>query len=175
MSVAELARIVKLDSLPAGALIIEASASECAALARRFGLTSIERLKAVMTLAQADEAVEARGRIEAAFHQRCAIADEPFANALDEPLAFRFVRRLAPGSEEEALEFAADDPDEIEYDGASFDLGEAIAQSFGLAIDPYAVGPDAEAVRRKAGLGDDTAPSGPFAALAGLKRGTKEE
>ncbi len=50
-----------------------------------------------------------------------------------------------------------------------FDLGEAVAQSLALAIDPYAVGPSAEQARKDAGLGDEAA-SGPFAALAGLKK-----
>ena len=49
------------------------------------------------------------------------------------------------------------------------DLGEAVAQSFGLALDPYATGPDAETTRRDAGIVAESAPSGPFAALAALK------
>ena len=107
----------------------------------------------------------------AAFDQRCALSDEPFANRLDEPIVFRFVPALTAHGEDEEIEFASDSPDEIEYDGAAFDLGEAVAQSFGLALDPYAEGPDAEAARREAGLLDETAPSGPFAALAVLRKG----
>lgn len=168
MSAGEFERIVKLDRLPAE-LSIDADATECAALARRFGLPTIHTLEASVTLSQDGDSVEARGRLHARFDQRCAIADEPFANDIDEPLAIRFVRVLAPGSEDEAIEFASDDADEIEYDGASFDLGEAVAQSFGLALDPYATGPNAEAVRRAAGIADEDAPSGPFAALAALK------
>ena len=59
--------------------------------------------------------------------------------------------------------------DEIEYSGTSFDLGEAVAQSLALVIDPFAVGPNAEEARRKAGLiGEEAA--GPFAALAKLTK-----
>ncbi|MBX9897505.1 MAG: DUF177 domain-containing protein [Qipengyuania sp.] len=174
MSSGEFVRLVKLDRLPSAALTIEASESERAALAERFALPSIERLHAVTTLRRTGDAIDATGRLDAAFHQRCAISDEPFANRLDAPLAIRFVPTLAPGSDDEEMEFGADEPDEIEYDGASFDLGEAVAQSFGLALDPYAVGPDAEAVRRESGILDDNAPSGPFAALAALKTGSKE-
>lgn len=169
MSAGELSRIVKLDRLP-DQLTIDADEAERAALARRFGLPSIERLRAEIALTQAGDAIGAAGRLEAAFHQRCAISDEPFANTLDEPLAIRFVPALASTSEDEEIEFDADEPDEIEYDGASFDLGEAVAQSFGLALDPYATGPDAEHVRREAGLADEDTPSGPFAALAALKK-----
>lgn len=174
MSAGEFSRIIKGDHLPAGVLTISADADERAALARRFGLTSIEQLDASVTLTERDGSVDAAGKLQARYHQRCAIADEPFANWLDEALAVRFVRALAPGSEDEALEFSADEPDEIEYDGASFDLGEAVAQSFGLAIDPYATGPDAERLRREAGIADENAPRGPFAALAALKDASKE-
>ena len=60
--------------------------------------------------------------------------------------------------------------DEIFYEGDSFDLGEAVAQSLALAIDPFACGPDADRVRQEKGLSADDQPSGPFAALAALKK-----
>jgi len=169
MSAGEFERVIKLDRLPAAPVTIEAGAAERVGLARRFGLPAVHALEARVTFTPDGEAVEARGRMTARFDQRCAIADEPFANSLDEPLAIRFVRSIAPGSEEEAIEFAGEEADEIEYDGAAFDLGEAVAQSFGLAIDPYATGPKADSVRHEAGIVDEDAPSGPFAALAALK------
>lgn len=169
MSAGELERIIKLDRLPTAPIEIAADPAECAALARRFGLPAVHVLHATVTLAQDGDAIEARGRLAASFDQHCAISDEPFANSVDEPLAIRFVRAIAPGSEEEAIEFADQDTDEIEYDGSSFDLGEAVAQSFGLALDPYATGPTADAARRAAGLLDEETPHGPFAALAALK------
>ncbi len=169
MSGGELERIVKLDRLPTAALIIEAEAAERAALAKRFGLPNVHELRAVVTLTPDGDAIDARGRLTARFDQRCAIADEPFGNSLDEAIAIRFVPAIAPVPEDEAIEFASGEIDEIEYDGAAFDLGKALAESFGLALDPYATGPDAEAVRRAAGIVDEDAPSGPFAALAALK------
>lgn len=169
MSASEFERIVKLDHLPSGEMEIAATPAERAALARRFDLPAVKELEARLVLMQEGDAVEARGRMTARFDQRCAIADEPFANRLDAPLAIRFVPSLPAASEDEAIEFASDDVDEVEYDGASFDLGEAVAQSFGLALDPYATGPDAEATRREAGILDESTPTGPFAALAALK------
>ena len=168
MSAGEFERMVKLDRLPPE-LTIEADAAERAALARRFGLPAIDSLGATVALSQAGDAIDARGRMTAAFAQRCAISDEPFANTLEEPLAIRFVPALAEAGEDEELEFASEEPDEIEYQGAAFDLGEAVAQSFGLALDPYATGPGADAARRAAGLTDESAPTGPFAALAALR------
>lgn len=169
MSYGEFERVMKLDRLPVEPVTIKANAEERSALAKRFGLSDVNELRATVTLVQDGAAVEARGKLWARFNQRCAIANEPFANQLDEPLAIRFVPAIAPAAEDEEIEFDSEGADEIEYDGAAFDLGEAVAQSFGLALDPYATGPNAEVVRREAGIVDEDAPSGPFAALAALK------
>ena len=93
---------------------------------------------------------------------------------MDEPLALRFLSEnavIAPTSEEEEL--SADACDEIPFEGDRLDLGEAVAQSLALAIDPFAAGPDAERIRHEAGLLDEGL-TGPFAALAALKGKTKE-
>ena len=169
MSAGEWQRIVKADRLPVGPFELAADETERAALARRFDLPAVHELTAVVQFATGNGWVEARGHVHARFDQYCGIAGNPFANCLEEPIALRFVRGVAPGSEDEAIECASDDPDEIEYDGSTFDLGEAVAQSFGLALDPYATGPDAQKVRREAGVVDEDAPGGPFAALAALK------
>lgn len=170
MSTGELVRVIKLDRLPAGEVAVEASEAECAALARRFALPAVHGLAAQVRLTQLGEAIDARGRLRATIEQHCAVSDEPFSTTLDEAIAVRFVRSVSVPGEDEEIEFDPDAPDEIEYDGAAFDLGEAVAQSFGLAIDPYAEGPHAEAVRQEAGLLDEDAPIGPFAALAALKK-----
>lgn len=171
MSAGELTRIVKLDRLPVAPLEIEASEAERAALAKRFGLPAIHSLTAAVTLVKRGEAVDATGRLAASFEQRCALTDEPFAASLDEAVAIRFVPELVVPGEEEEIEFASDTPDEIEFDGAAIDLGEAVAQSFGLALDPYATGPGAEEARR---MLEESGESGPFAALAALKGEKKE-
>lgn len=170
MNSGELERIVKLDRLPVEPLLIEASEHERAALAIRFGLPSIDALEAKLTLVREGDAIGAQGRLSARFSQNCAIADEPFDAWLDETLALRFVPASEVPDTEEELEFDSDAPDEIEYEGAAIDVGEAVAQSFGLLIDPFATGPDAERVRKEAGIVDEDAPSGPLAAaLAALK------
>jgi hypothetical protein len=75
-------------------------------------------------------------------------------------------------TEDEEIELEADDCDEIEFAGEMFDLGEAVAQSLGLAIDPYAEGPDADAARTAAGIVQEGEVRGPLAdLLAGLKKG----
>lgn len=175
MSESEFQRLVKARPLPAEPLAIEASAAERAALARRFGLPRVDSLRATVTLEQDGKAVRASGRFEAAIVQTCAISGEDFEVALGEPLALRFVEQSAIAadgeSEEIEIELSGEDLDEIEYRGDSFDLGEAVAQSLGLAIDPYAEGPGADAARKAAGIASDEEPSGPLAeALRALKR-----
>ena len=87
-----------------------------------------------------------------------------------------FVEESAPEPTDDdtiEIELDAEDLDEIEYAGDTFDLGEAVAQSLGLAFDPYAEGPNADAVRVEKGIAsdEDQAPSGPLAeALKALKK-----
>jgi len=163
----EFSRPIDPRHLPAGQVTLTASAEERAALAVRFGLVSIGKLEAEVTLTPDGEAVEAAGRLEAEIVQSCAVSGEDLPARIDEPVALRFVP-AAPATEEE-VELEAGELDEIPFDDHTFDLGEAIAQSLALAIDPYPVGPDAERVRKEAGLLDEGA-AGPFAALAALKK-----
>lgn len=146
---------------------LEATAEERRALARRFQLVAVHQLQATVTLERGSDAVGARGRLSASIVQSCAVSGEDLPVRIDEPLAFRFVPERP--IEEEELELEAEELDEIWYDGHIFDLGEAVAQSLALAIDPYATGPEAERVRQEVGLSDEAA-SGPFAALAALKK-----
>ena len=122
-----------------------------------------------MTLTRHGEAVAASGRLAAAIVQSCAVSGEPLATTLDEPIELRFVPATRAHRPDEEIELAAEDCDEIEYEGGSVDVGEAVAQSLALAIDPYAVGPQAETARAAHGLLDEGA-AGPFAALAALRK-----
>ena len=99
--------------------------------------------------------------------QTCAVSGDDLPVTIEEPFTLRFVPE-APVTEEE-IELEEEDLDEIPYAGTAFDLGEAVAQSLALAIDPFATGPDANRVRAEKGLLDEAA-AGPFAALAALKK-----
>jgi uncharacterized metal-binding protein YceD (DUF177 family) len=167
--------MIKARPLPAGAIVIEASAEERVALAKRFGLGAVHSLRAEVTLDQKLRAIRATGRLRAAIMQPCAISSEDFAVTIDEPVDLRFVEdRERPMTENEAqeIELEADDCDEIAFGGDMFDLGEAVAQTLGLAIDPYAEGPNADAARKAAGIVVEGEQDGPMAAmLAALKKG----
>ncbi len=175
MSKTELRREMKPRALPAKATTITADTAEREALSQRFGLTTIHALNAHVELAQDDEAVVANGRLIATVEQPCAVTREDFIYEVDEPIALRFVpaSSLPEAAPDEEIELDGERLDEIEYEGETFDLGEAIAQTLGLAIDPYREGPDADAAREQAGIvsDEDVTPSGPLAdALAALKR-----
>ncbi|MFN3991053.1 MAG: YceD family protein [Erythrobacter sp.] len=169
MSTPELSRLVKTRPLPGEVIVIEAGAEERAALAARFGLSAIDSLRAEIALEARPKAIRASGRLTAAIIQPCAVSGEDFPVAIDEPLDLRFVEASArPAQAADAeieIELAADDCDEIEYAGEMFDLGEAVAQSLGLAIDPYAEGPGADAARQAAGIVQEGEQLGPLADL----------
>jgi len=171
MSTPEFSRPIDVRQAEGQSPHLEANTAERAALARRFGLVSIDRLVAELVLSRQDRTVSAEGRLSAAFVQSCAVSGEDLPVTVDEPVSFRFVPEGAPGTPDEEIELDADACDEIGYPGSHIDLGEAVAQSLALAIDPYATGPQAEQARRRAGLlGEDQ--SGPFAALAALRKET---
>jgi Uncharacterized ACR, COG1399. len=149
---------------------LKARPAECDALARRFDLVRVESLSADIDLVRKDRVVEAHGRLRAEIVQSCAISAEDLQVTIDEPLYFRFVPANTARVADEEIELSAEDCDEIEYTGTHFDLGEAVAQSLGLAIDPYLTGPQADAARKAAGIGTPEE-SGPFAALKALKGG----
>lgn len=164
----EFARLIDIRSLPAAPVRLEAKPDECAALARRFEIVAIHDFAATVTLEKDGAAIGATGRLAARLVQSCAVSGEDLDVTIDEPVVLRFVPPGAPRRPDEEVELEADDCDEIEFEGTQFDLGEALAQSLALAIDPFLTGPGAEEARRKAGIVDESA-SGPFAALKGLK------
>jgi uncharacterized metal-binding protein YceD (DUF177 family) len=172
VSTGELSRMIRVRPLAGGVIVIEADEAECAALAERFGLSAVKSLRAEVSLEAKPRAIRASGRLTASVMQLCAVSAEDFPVRIDEPLDLRFVEAgLHPVNEDEEIELVADDCDEIEYSGEMFDLGEAIAQSLGLAIDPYAEGPGADAARKAAGIMAEGEQLGPLAAmLASLKK-----
>lgn len=175
MSDLELSRLVKPRALPAGTMTVEADDAERVALAKRFGVTAIHGLNANVAFDTKDGAVLANGTLAATIEQPCAVTQEDFTYEVSEPLALRFVPagstpEYAP---DEEIELDSEDLDEIVYEGETFDLGEAIAQTLALAVDPYREGPGADAARKAAGIvsDEDITPSGPLAeALAALKK-----
>ena len=169
MTTPEFSHPVDVRQTEGKAVDLSANEAERKALSGRFGLVRIDRLEASLVLSREGQVVVASGELSADIVQSCAVSGDDLPVSVREPLSFRFVPEATDHQPDEEIELQADDLDEIEYAGTTIDLGEAVAQSLGLAIDPFITGPGAEAARRRAGLNDKTA-SGPFAALAALKK-----
>lgn len=165
----EFSRVVDTRSIGNDPVHLEANEAERAALAERFGVVAIGRLTAEVTLEPVKAAILATGQLTADIVQSCAVSAEDVPVAIAEPLSLRFVPERGPSRPDEEVELDADDLDEIEFNGTQFDLGEAVAQSLALAIDPFLEGPGADEFRRSSGLFGEPAAS-PFAALAQLKK-----
>jgi len=114
---------------------LEAETDVRAALATRFGLIALDRLSATVTLVTAAGGVAAHGRFAAAGAQPCAVSAEPVPFTLDEDFALLFTIASEAASDE--IELTVADLDVMPVDGDVLDLGEAVAQSLGLALDPY--------------------------------------
>ena len=165
----EFSRTFRLDELGGGAraVSIAADEGERAALAARFGLIGIDRLEATAELARDGDIVTATGRLEGEVTQACVASGEPVPARIAEDFALRFAPSGAVSDADE-IELAESDLDQIDYEGSSIDLGEAVAQTMALALDPFPRAPGAEEKLRAAGvLGEEDA--SPFAILKTLK------
>lgn len=164
MNESEFSRPVDIRQADGKQLRLEAKEAERAALAERFGLVRIDKLEATISLARSDQTVSAKGKLVADFVQSCAVSAEDLPVSIEEAISIRFVPRMKDHALDEEIELDAEDCDEIEYEGTSFDLGEAVAQSLALAVDPFATGAEAEEARTHLGEREES----PFAALKGL-------
>lgn len=167
----EFSRVRRVDGLgrePASDRI-EADAAERAALAERFGLLSVDSLAAEVTLIRDGEIVTLTGRVRADVVQACVASEAPVPATVDEPLLIRFLpSAMLTASGAEEVELSDPDCDVIGYAGAGIDIGDAVAETMALALDPFPRSPHADAVLRAAGVISEEE-AGPFGALAGLK------
>ncbi|MBB4612975.1 YceD family protein [Novosphingobium taihuense] len=166
----EFSRIIDLRQINDELIVLEPTEAERRRLAGRFQLSEVNAMQATISLRREGDKVEAKGHLNASIVQLCAISGEDFPVTISEPIALRFIPFTGEHTPDEEIEITADDCDEIEYEGTTFDLGEAVAQSLALAIDPFAEGPNADKARAEHNLAGDTG-SGAFAALAALKKG----
>ena len=168
----EFSRREKLDSMGVAERVtsISAKPDERAALATRFGLQSIERLDATLSLVKDAAGIRVRGRLGADVTQSCSITGDPVPVTLDEPVDLLFVAEDLVGDE---IELSADACDTIVHDGSAVDLGEAVAETMALALDPFPRSAHAEEAIQDAGVLSE-GEAGPFAALAGLRAKLKD-
>ena len=168
----EFSRMVDLRAIKGAPVILEASVTERAALARRFDIAALDSMTAKITVSKEGALVFATGTLHASLVQTCVVTAEDFAGEIDEKIDLRF--EPAPDtpdtvSADEEIELTEQDFDTDYYTGTKIDLGEALAQSLAVAIDPYPRGPNADTAEAQAKLAKPEDNS-PFAALKDLKR-----
>ncbi|GAA0463765.1 DUF177 domain-containing protein [Parasphingorhabdus litoris] len=166
----ELSLIIKHSDIGGAPVTGQITADETQreALAVRFDLPSIESITADYRLEAKTDEIIFTGVILSDLHQACAISGQPFDVHVEEEFNIIFVEKTDSPTGEEEIELASEDCDVIEYQAAQIDLGEAIAQTLYLALDPYPRGPDADIMAEKNGLKSEEE-AGPFGALAALK------
>jgi uncharacterized metal-binding protein YceD (DUF177 family) len=173
----EFSRTYRVDMLAGQprAISIGATPDERAALARRFGLAAIERLSAEAELKRTGEEVTATGALSAAVVQSCVATGEPVPAELEEEFSIVFRPHPATSREEEEIELSEGELDVVFYGGASIDVGEAVAETLSLALDPYPRSPQADTALREAGVVSDEEASrlSPLAGLKDLLEGRK--
>ena len=170
----EFSRLYRLDALSTEPrrVGIEAGPEERDALADRFGLAGIASLAAEAELRRKGDAVSAAGTLKARVTQSCVATGDPVEASVDEEFDVEFRPPPEAGRPDEEVELEESELDVIFYEGGAVDLGEAVAQSLALALDPYPRSPAAEAALREAGVKSEEearAESSPFAALKRLK------
>ncbi|MEO9469839.1 YceD family protein [Parasphingorhabdus sp.] len=166
----EFSKIIKLSDIgdvPLRGNIV-ADADQCEALAKRFGIPSIQNLHAEYDLDGSGERIDFTGTLQSVLMQNCAISGEEFPVTVSEEFKITFVEKAEELENQEEIELESDDCDLIEFENARIDIGEAIAQTLYLALEPYPRGPNAEAAIKASGLKSEEE-AGPFGALAALK------
>lgn len=164
----ELSRPVPLDTIgQERVMTIDATPAERVALAARFDLRALDSLHADVRLTPRAGGIELSGRIEARVVQPCVVTGSDVPGSVAEEVALRFVDPdLLAAADEEERELGSGDLDVLAHDGASIDVGEAVAQTLGLALDPFPRAEDAEGeAEGRWTAGPDASP---FAGLKGL-------
>ncbi|MDB5699358.1 MAG: hypothetical protein JWN69_2162 [Alphaproteobacteria bacterium] len=167
----EFSRPVRIDILSDAprSISVAADAAERAALAKRFDLQAVARLEAELSLVRTGETVSANGRLRAEVTQSCVATGAPVEAALDEP--FRILFSPAPQAgdgSDEGIELSEEECDVVFYSGGAVDIGEAVAETLALSLDPWPRTLDAEDTLKQAGVISEEE-AGPFAGLAGLR------
>ena len=164
---------------------VEASAAECAALARRLDIPSVGSVRCRFRLSGPDASgrVVADGLLQAALDQICVATLDQFTSVVTEPFTVRFVPdeqmpdAALRGDGDAVLD--PDEDDDLPYGNGAIDLGEAAAEQLALALDPYPRKPGAALppeIRSVDIPGEEAADGGtpdrpnPFAALAARRK-----
>jgi uncharacterized metal-binding protein YceD (DUF177 family) len=174
MTEPEFSRTARIDTLGTEPRMLSfgANEQERAALARRFELVAIDRLSAEAELTRTGDTVRARGTLSAEVTQSCVASGAPIPAQVEEDFAIEFRPPPEGGSAEEEIELSEGELDVVFYSGSSVDVGEAVAETLWLSLEPFPRAPEAEDALKEAGVKSEEEAArelSPFAGLAALK------
>lgn len=167
----EFSRPVRVDTIGQAPrdIVIEASREERAALARRFDIAALACLTATASLARQGSDIVAAGSLEARLVQLCVATNVELPAQISAPFEIVFRSGAPSDVPDGGLELSEGECDVAFYEGSAVDIGEAVAETLALAIDPYPRAGDADAALKELGVLSE-GEAGPFAVLAGLKK-----
>ncbi|MEM8950288.1 MAG: DUF177 domain-containing protein [Pseudomonadota bacterium] len=159
--IGEFSHKVTVDPWPEDGVIVEltATAAECEALRTRFDLADLQSLSASVGIEKRMAELVLAGTIEAVVAQTCVVTLKPVTSSLAVPFERHYRRRDVHEKMVAAGEATVADDEDIDVDildGDEIDLGEAVAEEFYLALDPYPRSADADRVMEEIGATGDS-------------------
>ncbi|QRM27499.1 DUF177 domain-containing protein [Microvirga sp. VF16] len=166
-TVGPLSRLIDVMKIPPRGqeVHVEATAEECAALARDFGLPGIQALSGDYQLKASAKGIHVMGVVKASITQVCVMTLDPFDSMIEEEVEVDFAEPSGMPAEPPTDINEYEPPDEIV--NSQIDLGALTAEFLALGLDPYPRKPGVDFSYTDPSDEKDT----PFAALNKLKEG----
>ena len=160
--VVELAKVARNERH----LSIEANSDERTAIAKRFGIPSVESLSGEVSISANAEKISLKGVVRATLTRECVASLEPLVEEIEDPFDLEFLRQETPAEDDEIGAAGEDWLDQPEtWSGDEIDVGEIVVQQVSLAMNPF---PRKENAENLADAYGAQAESSPFAALKNL-------
>ncbi|GAK33363.1 hypothetical protein JCM17846_22810 [Iodidimonas nitroreducens] len=136
--------IISRDSLDKEPLFLDLKADEAIreALSQRFELPAINALEGDVEINAIEGGMKLSGQLRADLVQQCVLTLQPIVVRLDEPFAIYYLADDLPEEDGEAI-VDAEHEDVVALIDGKVDVGEALAQTLSLALDPFPRAEDA--------------------------------
>ena len=166
-TVGPLSRLVDVGRVPPRGQEVQvvATAEECVALAKDFGLPAIQSLLGIYQLTTSAKGINVTGLVKASITQICVTTLEPFDSIIEEEVEVDFAESSGMPAEPPTDINEYNPPDEIV--NGQIDLGALTAEFLALGLDPYPRKPGIDFSYQDPADEKDS----PFAALGKLKGG----